>query len=158
MPWGCLFSISAGNGRHAGAGRLWGGAWAAPSQPSSPEPRVQIPAILRLPALVYPDSVFRPWVSYCSVVLAVIGLKITGGNWGLPLGLYGVTWESGLGQRRWGQSAGRTLGSLFPPVFWSPKGRIWLGRALLWWGWLFFLFFFVRDVAVRPAHSLYCYR
>ena len=55
------------------------------------------------------------------------------GNWGrlgLAFGLYGATWVW-LGQNQWGQSqaAASRPGAI-------PRGGIWLGRALLWWGWL----------------------
>jgi hypothetical protein len=57
-------------------------------------------------------------------------------NWGqvgLAFGLYGTTWVW-LGQKRLGPSQAEARESV--PLRSASRGGIWLGRALLWWGWL----------------------
>ncbi len=87
-----------------------------------------------------PTSPHRPshWstlaVFFALGLLLLRGLSVLpGDSWGqmgLAFGLYGATWVW-LGQKRLGQPRGETsaMGT-------APRGSIWLGRGLLWWGWL----------------------
>lgn len=52
------------------------------------------------------------------------------GQLGLAMGLYGATWVW-LGQRQLGQPQAPS-----PSPAALPRGSTWLGRGLLWWGWL----------------------
>jgi len=88
-----------------------------------------------------PSSASRRWstltVFFALGLLLLRGLAVIAeDNWGqlgLAFGLYGATWIW-LGQRRWGQSQAEPGESVSAGL--APKGSIWLGRALLWWGWL----------------------
>ena len=90
-----------------------------------------------------PPSTLRPsrWstlaVFFALGLLLIRGLSVLSeNNWGklgLAFGLYGATWVW-VGQKRLGQSQEVSSDSF--SLRSAPEGSIWLGRALLWWGWL----------------------